>query len=145
MKSLLFTAILSLRKRSEQILIKFAILLQVRLTHAQTFFRGVLDIAFANRFQQCWRMRRRFSAVFLECCYNKCHYDCINKVAKVCMAVSVKRISRFKLNTIISNTLEAELCIIRIQLFHIEISVIDISSHVKKTLALIIINYFINN
>ena len=41
MKSLLFTAILSLRKRSEQILIKFAILLQVRLTHAQTFFRGV--------------------------------------------------------------------------------------------------------
>ena len=42
MKSLLFTAILSLRKRSEQILIKFAILLQVRLTHAQTFFRGVV-------------------------------------------------------------------------------------------------------
>jgi hypothetical protein len=41
MKSLLFTAILSLRKRSEQLLIKFAILLQVRLTHAQTFFRGV--------------------------------------------------------------------------------------------------------
>jgi hypothetical protein len=41
MKSLLFTAILSLRKRSEQILIKFAIPLQVRLTHAQTFFRGV--------------------------------------------------------------------------------------------------------
>jgi hypothetical protein len=41
MKSLLFTAILSLRKRSKQILIKFAILLQVRLTHAQTFFRGV--------------------------------------------------------------------------------------------------------
>ena len=41
MKSLLFTAILNLRKRSEQILIKFAILLQVRLTHAQTFFRGV--------------------------------------------------------------------------------------------------------
>ena len=41
MKSLLFTAILSLRKRSEQILIKFAILLQVRLTHAHTFFRGV--------------------------------------------------------------------------------------------------------
>jgi hypothetical protein len=41
MKSLLFTAILSLRERSEQILIKFAILLQVRLTHAQTFFRGV--------------------------------------------------------------------------------------------------------
>ena len=41
MKSLLFTAILSNRKRSEQILIKFAILLQVRLTHAQTFFRGV--------------------------------------------------------------------------------------------------------
>jgi hypothetical protein len=41
MKSLLFTAILSLRKRSEQILSKFAILLQVRLTHAQTFFRGV--------------------------------------------------------------------------------------------------------
>jgi hypothetical protein len=41
MKSLLFTAILSLRKRSEQILINFAILLQVRLTHAQTFFRGV--------------------------------------------------------------------------------------------------------
>ena len=37
-----FTAILSLRKRSEQILIKFAILLQVRLTHAQTFFRGVV-------------------------------------------------------------------------------------------------------
>ena len=28
-------------ERSEQILIKFAILLQVRLTHAQTFFRGV--------------------------------------------------------------------------------------------------------
>ena len=44
MKSLLFTAILSLRKRSEQILIKFAILLQVRLTHAQTFFRGVMLI-----------------------------------------------------------------------------------------------------
>jgi hypothetical protein len=43
MKSLLFTAILSLRKRSEQILIKFAILLQVRLTHAQTFFRGVVE------------------------------------------------------------------------------------------------------
>ena len=42
MKSLFFTAILSLR-----ILIKFAILLQVRLTHAQTFFRGVLDITFA--------------------------------------------------------------------------------------------------
>ena len=42
MKSLLFTAILSLRKRSEQLLIKFAILLQVRLTHAQTFFRGVI-------------------------------------------------------------------------------------------------------
>jgi hypothetical protein len=42
MKSLLFTAILSLRKRSEQILITFAILLQVRLTHAQTFFRGVI-------------------------------------------------------------------------------------------------------
>jgi hypothetical protein len=41
MKSLLFTAILSLRKRSEQILIKFAILLQVSVTHAQTFFRGV--------------------------------------------------------------------------------------------------------
>ena len=41
MKSLLFTAILSLRKHSEQILIKFAILLQVMLTHAQTFFRGV--------------------------------------------------------------------------------------------------------
>ena len=41
MKSLLFTAILSLRKRSERLLIKFAILLQVRLTHAQTFFRGV--------------------------------------------------------------------------------------------------------
>jgi hypothetical protein len=41
MKSLLFTAILSLRKRSEQLLVKFAILLQVRLTHAQTFFRGV--------------------------------------------------------------------------------------------------------
>jgi hypothetical protein len=41
MKSLLFTSILSLRKCSEQILIKFAILLQVRLTHAQTFFRGV--------------------------------------------------------------------------------------------------------
>jgi hypothetical protein len=41
MKSLLFTAMLSLRKRLEQILIKFAILLQVRLTHAQTFFRGV--------------------------------------------------------------------------------------------------------
>jgi hypothetical protein len=41
MKSLLFTAILSLRKRSE--LIKFAILLQVRLTHAQTFFRGVAN------------------------------------------------------------------------------------------------------
>ena len=41
MKSLLFTAILSLRKRSEQILIKFAIPLQVRLTHALTFFRGV--------------------------------------------------------------------------------------------------------
>jgi hypothetical protein len=37
----LFTAIFSLPKRSEQILIKFAILLQVRLTHAQTFFRGV--------------------------------------------------------------------------------------------------------
>ena len=44
MKSLLFNAILSLRKRSEQILIKFAILLQVRLTHAQTFFRGVMKI-----------------------------------------------------------------------------------------------------
>jgi hypothetical protein len=44
MKSLLFTAILSLRKRLEQILIKFAILLQVRLTHAQTFFRGVPSI-----------------------------------------------------------------------------------------------------
>ena len=42
MKSLLFTAILSHRKRSEQILIKFAILLQVRVTHAQTFFRGVI-------------------------------------------------------------------------------------------------------
>ena len=42
MKSLLFTAILSLWKRSEQVLIKFVILLQVRLTHAQTFFRGVL-------------------------------------------------------------------------------------------------------
>jgi fumarate reductase subunit C len=41
MKSLLFTAILSIRKRSEQILIKFAILLQVRMTHAQTFFRSV--------------------------------------------------------------------------------------------------------
>jgi hypothetical protein len=41
MKSLLFTAILSLRKRSEQLLIKFEILLQIGLTHAQTFFRGV--------------------------------------------------------------------------------------------------------
>jgi hypothetical protein len=41
MKSLLFTAILSLRERSEQLLIKFAILLQIGLTHAQTFFRGV--------------------------------------------------------------------------------------------------------
>jgi hypothetical protein len=41
MKSLLFTAILSLRKRSDQLLIKFAILLQIGLTHAQTFFRGV--------------------------------------------------------------------------------------------------------
>jgi hypothetical protein len=41
MKSLLFTAILSLRKRSEQLLIKFAMLLQIGLTHAQTFFRGV--------------------------------------------------------------------------------------------------------
>ena len=41
MKSFLFTAILSLQKRSEQFLIKFAILLQVRLTHAQTFFRGI--------------------------------------------------------------------------------------------------------
>ena len=53
----------------------------------------------------------------LECCYNKCHYvyDCINKRG-YSMAVSVKRISRFKLNTIISNTLEAELCIILIQL-----------------------------
>jgi hypothetical protein len=40
MKSLLFTAILSLRERSEQLLIKFAILLQIGLTHAQTFFRG---------------------------------------------------------------------------------------------------------
>ena len=44
MKSLLFTAILSLRKRSERLLIKFAILLQVRLTHAQTFFRGVTSM-----------------------------------------------------------------------------------------------------
>ena len=48
MKSLLFTAILSLRKRSEQILIKFAILLQVRLTHAQTFFRGVASPSDVN-------------------------------------------------------------------------------------------------
>jgi hypothetical protein len=46
MKSLLFTAILSLRKRSEQLLIKFAILLQIGLTHAQTFFRGVAEIWF---------------------------------------------------------------------------------------------------
>ncbi len=45
MKSLLFTATLSLRKRSERLLIKFAILLQVRLTHAQTFFRGVTSWA----------------------------------------------------------------------------------------------------
>jgi hypothetical protein len=43
MKSLLFTAILSLRERSEQLLIKFAILLQIGLTHAQTFFRGVVS------------------------------------------------------------------------------------------------------
>jgi hypothetical protein len=52
MKSLLFTAILSLRKRSEQILIKFAILLQVRLTHAQTFFRGV-NTAMLNYVNAC--------------------------------------------------------------------------------------------
>jgi hypothetical protein len=50
MKSLLFTAILSLRKRLEQILIKFAILLQVKLTHAQTFFRGVGSTWFINLF-----------------------------------------------------------------------------------------------
>ena len=48
MKSLLFTAILSLRKRSERLLIKFAILLQVRLTHAQTFFRGVVMDGFCR-------------------------------------------------------------------------------------------------
>ena len=56
MKSLLFTAILSLRKRSEQLLIKFAILLQVRLTHAQTFFRGV---AFTRVFSFFTRHVRR--------------------------------------------------------------------------------------
>jgi hypothetical protein len=53
MKSLLFTAILSLRKRSEQILIKFAIPLQVRLTHAQTFFRGVLLNSYSIRLCYC--------------------------------------------------------------------------------------------
>ena len=59
MKSLLFTAILSLRKRSEQILIKFAILLQVRLTHAQTFFRGVGIRSNIGAF--CLRMRENRS------------------------------------------------------------------------------------
>jgi hypothetical protein len=52
MKSLIFTAILSLRKRSEQLLIKFAILLQIGLTHAQTFFRGVpADICLGGGFE----------------------------------------------------------------------------------------------
>jgi uncharacterized protein (DUF488 family) len=42
-------------ERSEQILIKFAILLQVRLTHAQTFFRGVV-----------FSMKQSFGKITLE-------------------------------------------------------------------------------
>ena len=115
MKSLLFTAILSLRKRSEQLLIKFAILLQIGLTHAQTFFRGVprssvgktLDPKSHVRFPIPIVVRQTFQLARCGCTFRSSNTTNINLVTSLIMPSSLLQVVNSLFQTCYNNLEQA--------------------------------------